>query len=115
MDSIVQEPDISNVPHSIKQEMLTILHHTMDKHLARIKPDLAKLLKPCHTGNYLRTFAKAIEDATIEFGGLDEEEAEKVTDRSTLNYKFAEHDNKRFPGRNGPPSVSGNGFPASEL
>ena len=94
LDSTGDEPDISNVPLSIKHEMLTNLHHTMDKHLTKVKPALAVLLKSWDTGNYLFTFAKAIEEATIEFGGLGGEDAEKIKGRSTLKYKFVKQDKK---------------------
>ena len=94
IDNLEVETNICDVPSSIKQSVLSRFHEVMDKHLEDIRPRLKALLQSWDTENYLLLFSQSVENATIEFGKLENEEAKKISGRSTINVKNVKQDNK---------------------
>ena len=90
------EDDKKNYSAECKQYHLNELHKQMDIELRNIDNDLRNALHNKHTQTYIQIFSTAIEQATIKFGDLAQDQAHKVQGRSTINVVYRSEKSKCF-------------------
>ena len=84
------EVDNSDIPNEILEDNLNQLHAIMDEHLHNNREEFIHLTKNKNTQAYMELFAKCIEDATSQFGELDDIKRKAISGRSTINIKYVD-------------------------